>query len=117
MHRKKKFLWELSPTNKVTPPIEVAPYFTVPFCIYFNNIKDRFVAIIFFFHYLTLGCPRDCVSKLLKNKCPLGIWNTTNFNKSSYGTGRENLLPKNHNCFSQKWVVFGFGSKISLITR
>ena len=40
-----------------------------------GNIKKCFLAINFFFRYLTLGYPRDCL-KAVKNKCPIGICNT-----------------------------------------
>ena len=40
-----------------------------------SNIKKCFLTINFFFHYLTLNFPRDCL-KALKNKYPIGICNT-----------------------------------------
>ena len=40
-----------------------------------GNIKKCFLAINFFFRYLTLGYPRDCL-KAVQNKCPIGICNT-----------------------------------------
>ena len=65
MERKEKVLIGII-TNKDTLPIKVVPYFTV---LLYLNIKKCFLVIIFFFHYLTLDCPTECL-EALKNKVP-----------------------------------------------
>ena len=110
----------------------ISQYFFV-----YTFIKDAlFVAIIFFFHYLTLDCSRDCL-KALKNKCPLdmcniffllcmqhssdilNLSNLHNFNKSSYGMElEEKIIAKKSQLFQPEMGCFWFWQQnISLIAK
>ena len=112
-------------TNKDTLPINIGPYFTVLFIL---KYKKCFLAITFFFHYLTLDCPREC-SEALKNKVPrrnmkhifsvvyatllmtLNLLNLHIFNKSSYGREEKFYSQKITIVLPRNWLFLVLAAK------
>ena len=80
-----------------------------------DNIKKYLFAIIFFFCYLTLDGPRDCL-KALKNKCPIAICNTFFLLCMKHSSDTKSLKPSYlQEVKLRNWKTKFIAKKISLL--
>ena len=81
-----------------------------------DNIKKKnFFAINFFFCYLTLDGPRDCLNAL-KNKCPIAICNTFFLLYMKHSSDTKSLKPSYlQEVKLRNWKTKFIAKKISLL--